>query len=192
MFDNIGGKLKVFAKVLCWIGIISSCICAIVLWSINSRYQPTAGAGFLVLIFGCLGSWIGSFFTYGFGELIDELSANRQASQRSVQLLEKLLASQQTVSLSVQRDSASSLQTAAASAENTSAKRPQTNITTAKLDVDYHQAQKASNDIGTKTFAGCSCKPIAVSDNEIRCRFCSTVQPKDRKVCLFCEAKFLD
>ena len=31
-----------------------------------------SGVGLVVIIVGCLGSWIGSFFTYGFGELIEK------------------------------------------------------------------------------------------------------------------------
>lgn len=83
MFENIGGKIKILAKVICWIGIIASVISAIALWVVNSRYNPTIALGFGVLIGGCLASWIGSFFAYGFGELVDyasqELSKNPQS-----------------------------------------------------------------------------------------------------------------
>ena len=89
MFTNIGGKIKTLAKVLCWIGIIASVICAIVLWTQNSRYNPTIALGFGVLIGGVLSSWIGSFFMYGFGELIAETTLNRQISQSILETMKK-------------------------------------------------------------------------------------------------------
>ncbi len=71
MFENIGGKIKALAKVLCWIGIIASVFSAIAMWAQNSSYSPTILPGILILVLGCLLSWIGSFFTYGFGQLIE-------------------------------------------------------------------------------------------------------------------------
>lgn len=71
MFENIGGKIKALAKVLCWIGIIASVISAIAMWGQNSSYSPTILPGILILVLGCLLSWIGSFFAYGFGQLIE-------------------------------------------------------------------------------------------------------------------------
>ena len=76
MFDNIGGKIKKLAKIVCWVGIVFSVIYAIVLWVIGGvTGQDTTLTGFLVLILGGFGSWIGSFFTYGFGELIDRVKS---------------------------------------------------------------------------------------------------------------------
>lgn len=73
MFDNIGGKLKGLAKVLCWTGILCSMIGAIGLWLANTRYQPTILSGFVLLIVGSLASWLGSFSLYGLGELIERV-----------------------------------------------------------------------------------------------------------------------
>ena len=75
MFDNIGGKIKALAKVLCWLGIIASVISgiAIIVMASQNRYSSGTGvvSGLLTIVLGCLGSWIGSFFTYGFGQLIE-------------------------------------------------------------------------------------------------------------------------
>lgn len=74
MFENIGKKIKRLAETICWIGIIISVIGSIILFTISAdAYEPTGLiiAGFSILIFGTLFSWIGSFFMYGFGELID-------------------------------------------------------------------------------------------------------------------------
>jgi len=68
MFENIGSKIKAVAKVVCWIGIIASIIIGIVL---IAQDEDMAFVGFLVMALGSLGSWIGSFMTYGFGQLVE-------------------------------------------------------------------------------------------------------------------------
>lgn len=68
MFDNIGGKIKTLAKVICWLGIIASVIIGFVLMV---QDEDTAFVGILIMILGSLGSWISSFMTYGFGQLIE-------------------------------------------------------------------------------------------------------------------------
>lgn len=75
MFNNIGGKIKTLAGVTCVLGMIASACGAVAIWMRNGWYTPTILAGSLVLGVGCLGSWIGSFFTYGFGELIENTKA---------------------------------------------------------------------------------------------------------------------
>ena len=71
MFDDIAGKIKALAKVTCGLGIAASIMGAFALWAQSSPYNSTTSAGVLVLVLGSLASWIGSFFTYGFGELIE-------------------------------------------------------------------------------------------------------------------------
>ncbi len=76
MFENIGGKIKVLAKVLCWIGIVLSVIIAISMFdSANDAYGAAEDMymtmGIVYLILGPLLSWVGSFFAYGFGELVE-------------------------------------------------------------------------------------------------------------------------
>ena len=75
MFDNIGKKIKGFAKLVCWIGIIASCIVGLVLLIVGANMY--AGEMFILMglcvaAIGSLLSWLGSFMTYGFGELIDK------------------------------------------------------------------------------------------------------------------------
>ena len=75
MFDNIGGKIKALAKVFCWLGIIASIIsgAAIIVQASQQRYNSGVGIlyGVLIIVGGSLISWISSFFTYGFGQLIE-------------------------------------------------------------------------------------------------------------------------
>ena len=68
MSYNIGSKIKSLAKAFCWIGVIASIFTGISLMSDGEE------VGLLVLLFGSLFSWIGSFSTYGFGELIEKTS----------------------------------------------------------------------------------------------------------------------
>ena len=72
MFDNIGGKIKTLAKVVCWIGIIGSCLAGFVLLVEGLDVsEELILYGILVAGVGSLFSWIGSFFLYGFGQLIE-------------------------------------------------------------------------------------------------------------------------
>lgn len=82
MFNNIGRKIKTFAKVMCWIGIIASVVAGLVMIATSfSGYAPAAGivAGILTAVLGSLFSWVGSFMMVGFGELVEntaEIAAN--------------------------------------------------------------------------------------------------------------------
>lgn len=76
MFENIGGKIKTLAKVLCWVGIIVSIILAIIMFisAGDASYSEEGlyrGLGFGFLLVAPLLSWISSFLLYGFGELIE-------------------------------------------------------------------------------------------------------------------------
>ncbi|HRX14067.1 MAG TPA: hypothetical protein P5087_03525 [Eubacteriales bacterium] len=76
MFENIGGKIKTLAIIICWVGIVVSVIAAIVIISLSIVNHITRDIylGVGILIAGPLVSWIGSFFVYGFGELIEKVS----------------------------------------------------------------------------------------------------------------------
>lgn len=62
MFDNIGGKIKGFAKVVAWLGIILSVIIG---------FLSIETGGILIIIIGSVSSWVGSFVLYGFGQLVE-------------------------------------------------------------------------------------------------------------------------
>ena len=66
MFDNICGKIKTMAQVICVLGIIGSAISGIGLF-INKFVIN----GIAVIVGGALLSWIGSLCLYGFGQLIE-------------------------------------------------------------------------------------------------------------------------
>lgn len=75
MFNNIGSKIKSLAKVCAWVGIIISVLVGFVFLFVN------AGVGLMVLVFGVLGSWVGSFMTYGFGQLIENKLVEANAKE---------------------------------------------------------------------------------------------------------------
>ena len=87
MFDNIGSKIMKLAKVICWLGIIASVISGIAMIVQSSRSRYSAGSGVLIgiltIVMGCLISWIGSFFTYGFGQLIENTDHIRQNTKHN-------------------------------------------------------------------------------------------------------------
>ena len=77
MWDNIGGKIKILAKIIAWVGIISSVIGFIIFISFalsDDHYMigTYLGIGFCILVIGSIISWISSWFMYGFGELIEK------------------------------------------------------------------------------------------------------------------------
>ena len=75
MFSNIGSKIKALAAVFCGVGMLVSFVVAVSIWSKASQYHDDESAmvGLGVLVIGCLASWIGSFYAYGFGQLIVHL-----------------------------------------------------------------------------------------------------------------------
>ena len=67
MFDNIGEKIKILAKVIAVLGIIASVVLGIYYMTAGREFF---GFGLMIAIVGSLVSWVSSFFAYGFGELI--------------------------------------------------------------------------------------------------------------------------
>lgn len=77
MYSNIGGKIKVLAKIICIIGIIVSVISGLGIIIVSSiSYNPglSVFGGLLVIVLGILFSWLSTFFIYGFGELIEKVT----------------------------------------------------------------------------------------------------------------------
>lgn len=96
MFDNIGGKIKTLAEVVCTLGIVASVLAAFVVWGQGAYYgtDSTILLGVLIIGLGSLGSWLGGFFTYGFGQLIDsveEIRKNHEAMQKRLESFENNL-----------------------------------------------------------------------------------------------------
>ena len=73
MYENIGGKIKTLARVICWIGIVLSIVLGLILLIALSTDSPAIriAVAIPVMILGAVLSWIGSFTLYGYGELIE-------------------------------------------------------------------------------------------------------------------------
>ena len=62
MFNNIGSKLKGLAHFLCWGGIV---------FSVIFGFASIENGGLILLVFGSLFSWIGSWAVYGLGQAVE-------------------------------------------------------------------------------------------------------------------------
>ena len=85
MFDNIGGKIKLLAKIMFCIMAIGSVIGGIVI--ISDGYDDVILVGVAVMLLGPLFAWVSSWFMYGFGELIEktgEIARNTYPGTKSV------------------------------------------------------------------------------------------------------------
>lgn len=82
MFDNVGGKLKKVAQVVCFAGMVMYTVVGILL-----IVRESVGYGLLAIVFGCLVSWIGSLCLYGFAEIIINvkiIAKNTKSNNKSV------------------------------------------------------------------------------------------------------------
>lgn len=71
MFDNIGKKIMMLAKITCWVGMTASIIGGIVLGAM-SRYL--VGIGLLLMFVAPVVFWACSLTLYGFGEMVDNVN----------------------------------------------------------------------------------------------------------------------
>lgn len=88
MFDNIGGKIKRIAQIICVVGIVASVVLGIAMLAILSFQIEGFLAGLVIAAVGSASSWLMSAVAYGFGELIEETSRNRAINQQVLKLLE--------------------------------------------------------------------------------------------------------
>jgi len=68
MFDNIGSKIKKLAIIIAICGFVISILYGIITIILA---PPAFLSGLFIIAIGCVSSWLGSFFTYGFGELVE-------------------------------------------------------------------------------------------------------------------------
>ena len=82
MYDNIGNKIKILAKTVCLLGIIGSVIFGLIVCFGTGEFRAI---GLLYVLIGSIMSWISSFITYGFGELIEKVcSIDKKINFRSL------------------------------------------------------------------------------------------------------------
>ena len=78
MYEKVGEKIKIIAKVICVIGVVVSVIYGIYMWTLSSELFF---AGLLIAVIGSLASWVSSLFTYGFGVIISNTEAIKQNTE---------------------------------------------------------------------------------------------------------------
>lgn len=69
MYNNIGNKIKILAKVFCILGAIASVIGAICMFFNDAHILLCI----IIAVAGSFFSWISTWLLYGFGEIIDKL-----------------------------------------------------------------------------------------------------------------------
>ena len=154
MFNNISGKIKMLAIFSCIFGIIASVIVG---------FSQIDHDGILILISGCLGSWIGAFFIYGFGELIEQATI---AAENTTEIRNALAASKPAPVPSTAKSTIA--QSYASEAKPIS-----------RAENSTHPAP-----VGTVT-------PIHDgTTDEIICPNCGTRQKENRRVCWSCGQEF--
>lgn len=154
MFDNIGGKIKTLAVIACVLGMIASIIIGLTLMD---------HGGLWIIIGGCLGSWVGAFFIYGFGELIEQATIT---AENTTEIRNALVASNPTPVPSTPKSTIAQ--------SHTSEAKP-----IPRAENCPHPAP-----IGTVT-------PVHDSTtDEIICPNCGTRQKGNRRVCWSCGQQF--
>lgn len=81
MFNNIGGKIKGLAQVICWIGIVAFAILGI---RLISEDDDLVVLGFVIMVIGGVMSWVSSFVLYGFGQLIENTEPLRYYAKSTI------------------------------------------------------------------------------------------------------------
>ena len=94
MFKNIGKKIKILAKVLCWIGIVMGAIAGVTMFILagvessrrNGYYYYSSsnvglyvGLGFTFLIVYPLLSWISTWLLYSWGETVENVQKIKES-----------------------------------------------------------------------------------------------------------------
>jgi len=79
MYNDVGSKIKMLAKVGCWVGIIVFVILGFILMDDGNEF------GIFVMLLGALASWASSWITYGFGEVIENVNRIAESINQKTQ-----------------------------------------------------------------------------------------------------------
>ena len=86
LYENIGGKIKNWAKWIFIIEAIGAIITGLVLLFTD---EDLILYGLLTLVCGPIVAWVGSWLLYAFGELVDKTSENEKNTRNILALMKK-------------------------------------------------------------------------------------------------------
>ncbi|MBE6783518.1 MAG: hypothetical protein E7536_05855 [Ruminococcaceae bacterium] len=87
LYENIGGKIKKWAKWIFIVEAIGAIIAGLVL--IINVEEELILHGFLALIFGPVVAFVGSWILYAFGELVEKTAANERNTSNILNILKE-------------------------------------------------------------------------------------------------------
>ena len=79
-FDNIGGKIKNFAKWFCWITILLIWISSLIIFIVWVSDEWTVYLCWIPIVYAIVGPfvvWLGSWAMYAFGEFVEDVHTIR-------------------------------------------------------------------------------------------------------------------
>ena len=77
LYENIGGKIKNWAKWIFIVEAIGSVVAAIVVPAASGDPDDFIWLSALLIVFGPLVAWVGSWLLYAFGEMVEDIHARR-------------------------------------------------------------------------------------------------------------------
>ena len=94
MYNDVGKTLKKISDGTCVLGILFSVIAGFITIVV---LQSIAGLviGICVAVGGCITAWLGSIFTYAFGELVDKTASTYETNCKVLRALEELQQTQE-------------------------------------------------------------------------------------------------
>ena len=91
-YDNIGSKIKAWAKWIFAVEAIASVITGFVLMGNDEEYLILVLAGWLLVILGPCAAWVSSWLLYGYGQLIENSDIIAEEHVRINEKYEKIAA----------------------------------------------------------------------------------------------------
>lgn len=95
MFDNIGGRIRTLAWIICFAGLVVSGIAMIAIWITGGGMAGRGGftifvVGLMTGALGALTSWVAGCLIFGFGQLIEDTRVLRQTCEDTQYCAESL------------------------------------------------------------------------------------------------------
>ena len=89
LYENIGGKVKLLAKVSFIVEAVASILMGFALMLSDGDMEETALYGFFVILLGPVVAFVSSWVLYAFGELVEKTCRNESNSATIVNLLKR-------------------------------------------------------------------------------------------------------